>query len=145
MKIEFMSGERAERVLVTMEAAELDGYGITFSTMSLYDPHTRAMLRDLLSMVTRMGLRREGEQVRVDCVQTDRGGCALLISGVPEPEYHFDSSDDIIAAHLACGMPEGELRQIGKDWVFRPCGVLTADQRLVLLQFCRAVRTGEDQ
>ena len=51
MMREFFSSSGTDRVLVTMEAAELDGYGVSFSAMSLGDPPTRAMLRDLLAMV----------------------------------------------------------------------------------------------
>jgi len=143
MLIEIL-GERTDRVLVTMEASELDGYGVTFSAMSLYDPPTRALLHDLLSMVTRMGLRSEGEQVEVDCVQTDRGGCALLISRIPERVYHFESGDDIISAHLAGAMPEGQLNRQGEGWIFRPCSGTPADQLRLLNEFGRRLTEYEE-
>lgn len=136
MMIEFISGKSSDRVLVTMEAAELDGYGVTFSAMSLHDPSTRAMMRDLLSMVTRMGLRREGEQVQVDCAQTWEGGCALLISRVTEREYCFASSDDVISAYLAGAVTDGELSGRGERWVFLPGSPLSERQRRLLSEFC---------
>lgn len=136
MMIEFLSGEKTDRVLVTMEAAELDGYGVTFSAMSLGDPPTRALLRDLLSMVTRMGLRHEGEQVQVDCARTGAGGCALLISRVEEREYRFASGDDIIALDRAVGMPAGKLTRQEGEWIFRPEEPLGRRQRMALSQFC---------
>ena len=85
MMIEYLSGGTADRVLVTMNAAELDGYGVSFGHMSLADEPTRVLLRDLLSMVTRMGLRSEGEQVRVDCAPAGEGA-KRLFAAVPEAD-----------------------------------------------------------
>ncbi len=136
MTIELIGGQKSERVLVTMEAAELDGYGVSFSAMSLSDPPTKAMLRDLLSMVTRMGLREEGERVQVDCVQTTRGGCALLISRMPEQEYYFASGDDVISAYLAGGVPAGRLERRGDTLVLMPCERPDGRQRRILSEFC---------
>lgn len=136
MMIEILGGERHDRVLVTMEADELDGYGVTFSAMSLCDPPTRALLNDLLSMVTRMGIRGQGEQVQVDCVQTGKGGCALLISKVTEHEYHFGSSDDIIHAYLAGALPDGTVERMEDGWRFRPYGTVSRGQMRMLNEFC---------
>jgi len=139
MLIEFISGKANDRVLVTMEAAELDGYGVTFSAMSLHDPSTQAMLRDLLSMVTRMGLREEGEQVQVDCARTGEGGCALLISRVHGEEYSFSTSDDVIAAYLAGGLSCGRIRQRGENWTFSPCQPADERQKRILSEFCEHI------
>ena len=119
MTIEYLGGDTTEHVLVTMDAAELDGCGVSFTAMSLEDAPTRALLRRLLSMVTRMGLRREGERVRVDCTGTGSGGCVLLISRVTEQEYFFDSSDDIISAYKAGVLPEGQLTREDEGWRLR--------------------------
>ena len=80
MTVEYFGGDAFPRLLVTVEASELEGYGVTYSAMSPEDGPTRALLSDLLSLVTAMGLRKKGQRLRVDCVSTRGGGCALLIS-----------------------------------------------------------------
>lgn len=138
--IEFFAGGRdgcrADRVLVTVEPGELNDYGVSFGSMSLYDPHTKAMLRDLIDMVTRMGLRHEGERVSVDCVETGQGGCALLISCGERREYIFGCTDDVIGAFLAGGLPAGELRQDGERWILVPDAPPEEREQAVLSQFC---------
>ena len=136
MIIEYLGGGNADRVLVTMNAEELDGCGVSFGHMSLTDQPTRALLRRLVSMVTRMGLRSEGEQVRVDCAPAGEGGCALLISRVTGMEYVFASSDDIISAHIAGVLPEGTVQRSGNCWTLRgeaPCDPV---QRRILGEYC---------
>ena len=136
MIIEYLRGENADKVLVTMDAAELDGCGVSFGHMSLTDRPTRALLHRLLSMVTRMGLRAEGEQVRVDCAPSGEGGCALLISRVTGMEYVFASGDDIISAYTAGVLPEGTVRRSGGRWLLT--GEAPADpvQRRILSEYC---------
>ncbi|MBE6759268.1 MAG: hypothetical protein E7554_04155 [Ruminococcaceae bacterium] len=136
MIIEYLTDESAHRVLVTMDAAELDGYGVSFGDMSLNDTPTRALLRDLVSMVTRMGLRGEGEQVQVDCAPTGEGGCTLLISAVNVREYVFVSSDDIISAYKAGVLPEGRPRRSGSGWTLRGKAPVHPWQRRILSEYC---------
>ena len=136
MTIECFGADTVQRVLVTVEAEELSGYGVTFGAMSLGDGPTRRLLRDLLSLVTRMGLRDEGERVRVDCTSTGSGGCALLISREEGEKYMFDSSDDIISAYMAGALPAGSARREGGRWVFRPEQAASGRQRRMLVEFC---------
>ena len=136
MIIEYLGGGDTDRVLVTMDAAELDGCGVSFGHMSLTDKPTRALLHRLLSMFTRMGLRGEGEQVRVDCAPSGEGGCALLISRVTGTKYVFASADDIISAYAAGVLPEGTVRRSAEGWLLT--GEIPADpvQRRILSEYC---------
>ncbi len=136
MTIEIIGKLENGRVLVTMEAAELDGYGVTFSAMSLGDPSTRVLLSDLIAMVTRMGLRGEGEPVRIDCARAEHGRCVLLISRTEENAYYFESSDDVISAHLAQALPEGRLSRDEHGWRFEPSASLSEGEERLLLEFC---------
>lgn len=136
MTIEYFGTEAAPRLLVTVEAAELDGYGVTFGTMDPGNEPTRRLLRDLLSLVTRMGLRREGERMRVDCVSTPGGGCALLISRAERAEYVFESADDIISAYLAGALPEGSVSREEGRWIFRAGLAPDARQSHLLGEYC---------
>lgn len=143
MTIEYFGGEQAQRVLVTVDAAELDRCGVSFASMSLSDPPTRTLVHRLLGMVTRMGLREKGERVRVDCAQTLLGGCALLFSPVREREYVFACADDIIDAHTAGVLPEGELLRQGGQWILRTFLPPEGRARQLLGEFCDP--RGEDQ
>lgn len=136
MTIEYFGGEQAQRVLVTVEAAELDRCGVSFDSMSLADPPTRTLLRRLLGMVTRLGLREKGEKIRVDCAQTVMGGCALLFSPVQEREYVFACADDIIDAHAAGALPEGEVLRQDGHWILRAHRPPEARARQLLGEFC---------
>ncbi len=136
MIIEYLTGESSGRVLVTMDADELDGYGVSFGDMNLTDRPTRALLRDLVSMVTRMGLRSEGEQIQVDCAPAGEGGCTLLISPVTAREYVFESSDDIISAYIAGVLPEGIVQRREEGWLLRGKAPARPWQRRILDEYC---------
>lgn len=114
MKIET---ERRGRVTVTVTDAELHGYGVRFSEMSLSDGPTRVMLRDLLSLLEHMGLRTAGERVTVECAPGRDGVCILFLTGagetVSEPPadesrgetYLFALCDDLLDAIAAGALP----------------------------------------
>ncbi len=136
MTIEYFGGVPVQQVLVTVEAAELDRCGVSFASMSLADPPTRTLLRRLLGLVTRMGLREKGERIQVDCAQTQKGGCALLFSPVVESEYAFACADDIIAAHQAGALPEGEVLRRKGQWILKTALPPRGKARQLLGEFC---------
>lgn len=136
MIIEYLGGGDAGRVLVTMDADELDGCGVSFGHMSLTDKPTRALLHRLVSMFTRMGLRAEGEQVQVECAPAGEGGCALLISRVTGTEYVFASADDIISAYIAGVLPEGTVRRSGERWLLTGKTPSNPVHRRILSEYC---------
>jgi|GEM_PF-1703010 len=136
MTIEYFGGSECPRVLVTVDASELEGCGVSFSAMSLADPPTKRLLDSLLGMVTRMGLRTEGQRVRVDCAPTLRGGCALLISALQEREYVFSCTDDVISAYLAGVLPRGQITPAGEGWLLRAAEPAGDRARRLLREYC---------
>ena len=144
MTVEYFGGDAFPRLLVTVEASELEGYGVTYSAMSPEDGPTRALLSELLSLVTAMGLRKKGQRLRVDCVSTRGGGCALLISRAESREYVFESSDDIISAYLAGVLPEGFPTREGERWIFHARNTPDPYIKRRLSEYCEEYFPEED-
>ncbi len=133
MTVEYFGSAPMERILVTVEPCELSRCGISFERMSLSDPPTRGLLRRLTGMVTRLGLRRDGQSLRVDCAETESGGCALLFSVENRREYHFACTNHLLDAYRAGVLPEGRLTRAGEGWVLAVDG---GGEKHGLREFC---------
>lgn len=127
------------RLLVTLEADELRGYGISFRRMNLCDGATRTMLRDLLSVMTHLGLRRENQPTQVECAPNGLGGCSLLLGTLTgsDETYRFADSDDVIAAAQSDALPDGFslTRETGGGWLLSPDRPLGKADAALLREF----------
>lgn len=140
MKIDICEKNNAEqrRLLVTLEPDELDGYGVSMRSMSLFDQPTKVMLHDILTFMEHIGLRSQGERVSVDCAETQDGGCVLLLSALPDTVYRFDGSDELLAAYRAGALPDKlrSLEQSDGSWLVRLADKLEPDEECFLREFC---------
>ena len=126
-------------LVATLTADDMSCCNIEFTTMSLSDDATRALLRDMLSLMEHMGLRRRGDRVTVECGPQPDGGCLMLLTVQPPADYRFDCCDDVISASQAAALPHAPFSLVpdGEGFVLIPQYPLSHEEILRLSEFCR--------
>lgn len=126
-------------LVATLTADDMICCHIEFTTMSLADAATRALLRDMLSLMEHMGLRRFGDRVTVECGPQPDGGCLMLLTVQPSGDYRFDCCDDVISAAQADALPQSPFSLVpdGDGFILIPQNALSEEESLRLAEFCR--------
>lgn len=106
MKIDILSEERAA---VSLDDRELKLFGAQFDSMNTGDKATRSLLRDILTLLGHMGIRKHGERVEIDCIKT-KEGCLLLINVKRSLCKRFLKIDSLIDAAKAGALPKSPLK-----------------------------------
>ncbi len=125
-------------IIATLTADDMTSCCIDYSTMSLSDSATHALLCDLLALMEDMGLRRTGDRVTVECSACPDGGCRMFFTVQSAEQCRFESADDVIAAADAGAMPllPYTLVPDGNGIILIPLVGLSPCEKLLLSEFC---------
>ncbi len=131
------SGQR--HMVITLSGEELADYGVSFESMSLDDPGTRIMLRDMLNLMEHMKLKSVGEQVHIDCAKGEMGGCVLVLGSTGKGSLllHIASADTAAQAAQAGALTDNDRLKPDDEGGGFTVITTASGQRLDLLrEFC---------
>ena len=87
---------------ITLQAEELEAWGILSQPLSLNSIGGRRLLHDMLALLAQTcGLRRDGNYTLIRCRPLRQGGCRLSAEFTRLPSarlYRFDRADDLLDA-----------------------------------------------
>ena len=90
---------------ITLQAEELEAWGIRSQPLSLKSSGGRRLLHDMLALLAQTcGLHRDGNYTLIRCRPLRQGGCRLSAEFTRLPSarlYRFDTADDLLDAFNA--------------------------------------------